>query len=342
MRKDIKKIVAGILSATMLLGTSTMAFAETHLTSGGTNSNVSKVEGFVETDVFDVVLPTYDASTFSFTIDPQQLINKTNAQAYSGKKFESGATLFFMNSGAGNLMSDGNSGTYNYSHKSNRLTITNKSATGVSVTLEATLSSAGDILLSSDGTFVGDDAMISLRLVNAETEEGKAITSGGASDSATIAGAADAYDYLYSSGSRSYSYGLTSDGYAFETLSYYVEGSANPNGDFEDLVDAAPVLNVTWSVTDEIEAGIFYDDSTNDWWIGASEEEGFDTGVELGAVKVNDQSIVATVTQYDDKDWILVKWSDYVAAGYDQEETEYEFTAVINGSKYVASYTYEP
>lgn len=335
MRKDIKKIVAGILSATMLLGTSAMAFAD-NLTSGGTTSDPSKVEGFVDTDVFNVVVPTNPAAdTFKFIIDPQQLISKTDAAAYGGKTaddFESGATVYFLNSGAGNLMSDASgSGTYDYSHISNKLAIVNKSTMAVSVSLEATITSAGDIGYSSDNTFASDGtaANICLKLVNAEdAANGVAIVDGSATSTAMLSGAPDdAYEYFYSDG---YSYELTSDAKApsydgFAEMKFYVEGWANPNGDFSEVTDATPVLNVVWSVTagESVEAGNYWDEENNCYWVGDSEDpenQGFTTtataitSAKLGSTDIKAQCVLVTE---NGQTWIKVNYVGAMKTAYD-------------------------
>ena len=49
----------------------------------------------VNTNVYQVDLPMNTDGIFDFILDPQGLINKTDAAAYNGKKFEKDSTVFF-------------------------------------------------------------------------------------------------------------------------------------------------------------------------------------------------------------------------------------------------------
>lgn len=260
MKKNIKKIVAGILSASMLLGTSALAFAD-NLSSGGTNSNPSGMEDFVSTDVFKVVVPTNaTADTFKFILDPQKLITLTSGAAYGNDKFVSGGTLYFQNtSGNANFTSEGGVG-YKYSSKSDQLTVINKSTMDVDVTITATLASAGSLQFTSGADFTssGDKApKVYLALINADKELAsagtgtKAITATAATDVTLLSGAEDgAYHFIHSSGHK-YAYELTSSADsnpAFSRMNFYVTGEANPYGDFTSAKNETPTLNITWRV----------------------------------------------------------------------------------------------
>lgn len=70
--KNYKKILAGVLATSMVLGNSAVVFAD----EGGQAKGSGKVEGQVKTEVFSVVLPTESdyAGAFDYIIDPMQLI----------------------------------------------------------------------------------------------------------------------------------------------------------------------------------------------------------------------------------------------------------------------------
>lgn len=95
------------------------------------------------------------------------------------------------------------------------------------------------------------------------------------------------------------------------------------------------------AVSEPEAAGLFYDAQNNEWWIGVTDSVGFDTDKEITSVKVNDQAIQFTKQAYGGKNFAVVKWADYVAAGYDQNETSYDFTVVVGGVTYAAHYDYE-
>lgn len=70
--KNYKKILAGVLATSMVLGNSAVVFAD----EGGQAKGSGKVEGQVKNEVFSVVLPTESdyAGAFDYIIDPLQLI----------------------------------------------------------------------------------------------------------------------------------------------------------------------------------------------------------------------------------------------------------------------------
>lgn len=57
--KNYKKILAGVLATSMVLGNSAVVFAD----EGGQAKGSGKVEGQVKNEVFSVVLPTEDSYT---------------------------------------------------------------------------------------------------------------------------------------------------------------------------------------------------------------------------------------------------------------------------------------
>lgn len=98
--KNYKKILAGVLATSMVLGNSAVVFAD----EGGQAKGSGKVEGQVKNEVFSVVLPTESdyAGAFDYIIDPLQLIANdagNNGNKYDKTKFDfdQNATVFFYN-----------------------------------------------------------------------------------------------------------------------------------------------------------------------------------------------------------------------------------------------------
>ena len=91
MRKT-KKMMALALAASMVLGSSVVAFAaEGDATPGGsgTVSGTGEVEGHVNKEVLNVILPTVpsdQASAFAYTMDPERLIQGTDARLKEVRK----------------------------------------------------------------------------------------------------------------------------------------------------------------------------------------------------------------------------------------------------------------
>lgn len=228
-----QKILAGVMAATMVLSSSVVAFADE-----GTATGEGKLEGTVDTDVFSVELPTVatDGSTLAFTLDPEGLISKTNNAAYTGKTFGDG-TLFFQNT----------SGTTDYSNTSDTLTVTNKSSVKADVTVTASVNAAG-IALTDDDTFA-DDTSASMYLAITDGTTETAIGNSGATVTAEIDAAPDdAYVYKYDA-TNGYSYELDSSFTGtFDTFDFKLTGAANAAGDWSAFADAAPTVELVWTV----------------------------------------------------------------------------------------------
>lgn len=264
MKWNSKKLMALVLSASMIMGSSTVAFAagtdddttpaegtetDTDTSSAeGTASGTGALEGTVETDVFSVVVPTESSTAFNFILDPEGLIAKTESAHYTGKTFEESANLFFARSDTDK--------EYDYTSSSDRLTVTNKSTTPVSVALKATvdLTAADGVTTTNDNTFAGDTtASIYLALTDG-TNAAAIDATEGASITANIAAApADAYEFGYDENSG-YTYELKSEDdlsaadITFPDYSFYLTGAANSAGDWSELGSAAPSVSVTWTI----------------------------------------------------------------------------------------------
>lgn len=251
MKRNYKKVLAGFLATSMVLGSSMVAFAAPET---GTTSGTGELEGTVETEVFVVVLPTVNAqdTTFNFILDPEGLIAKTNAGRYNSKTFEEGATLFFENTG----------GTTDYSSTSNALVVTNKSSIPVDVKLEATIANATGITLTDDKTFTGDtDASIYLALTDGTNT--KPLTDAGVELTSKLEYDTDAYEMKWDAtadaGNGAYVYELTAAAQNqsltdFPQYSFKLTGASNAAGDWSALASAAPEVEVTWTVDKHVEA----------------------------------------------------------------------------------------
>jgi hypothetical protein len=152
MNKLGKKLVAGTLSATMVLGSTLAVFAEdtdtTTLPSGAQSlaTGTGTSEGYVVLDVTKVVLPA--AATVNYAIDPQGLLNKADSNTYG----TAGAAVYFTNAATTD------DGTATYSSTSDALTIKNKSSYAVDVTLTVGVKNGSSTALS-DIKLVDKDAL---------------------------------------------------------------------------------------------------------------------------------------------------------------------------------------
>lgn len=340
-----KKWMAVALATTMVLGSTITVFAadgdeNTPATSGST-VGAGTSEGHVDKHVINVILPTVaeGSNPFAYTMDAERLIQETDGGKYAGATFptaESDTGVYFL------------TGTNTYANTSAALKVVSKSSVDVKLTVEVTVTSADtDITLvdaAPASTVTEPQLYLGLKVGSSETAIKKGET---ISKEVTIQGKDENFVTKVESGVYVYAEKTPGEGEAAltwneETIS--LTGAVS-KASAKNLT--APTLTVTWRYEDPtatpetVEGGIFYEASTNNWWFGKSESEGFETGITLGNIKVNDQTITGTVTDYEGEDWVLIKWSDYVAAGYDQDETEFDFVVVVNGTTYTAHYTYE-
>ena len=115
-------------------------------------------------DVFSVMLPTFDSETsLNFSIDPEHLIEATGAARYGGGTVEPGATLLFRNS----------AGEYDFSSRSDTLTVENTSGVPVRVTVMARIEEQrGDLRMSAYDTFPDTEvASIYMAMVDDQGDE---------------------------------------------------------------------------------------------------------------------------------------------------------------------------
>nr|WP_302167741.1 hypothetical protein [uncultured Schaedlerella sp.] len=211
---------------------------------GGNETGIGEVEGSVETDIYQVVLPTIEKSAFDFIIDPQGLINKTNGAAYDGKTFEDNSTLFFKRTD-GKVKED-------YSNTSDVMTIKNMGSKEIDVSLHISVTpeSLGGIQLTGDREFTNDkNASLYLALV-----DGKNIVPIGPDgidmDVTISAAPEEAYEYGYDSEKDQYTYQLKADhsGIEFGSYSFQLTGAANGNGDWSKLTKVKPQIQVSWKI----------------------------------------------------------------------------------------------
>lgn len=243
MQRNFRNVIALTLFSVMIIGSPILILAEE--TGQANASGVAQMEGFIKPDVYQVVLPTDVNGIFDFVLDPQKLIEETNAEAYGGKTFEKGATVFFHRSD-GRMAEE-------YSSSSDSVTISNRSTVPVDVLVEVSISpdSLGNITLTDDRGFT-DDTGTSLYMALTDGKHIVPVKTEGSSIQTTIPAApGDAFKYIYNQERGEYSYELKEDlsGIPFPEYSFQLTGAANEKGDWSTVRDVAPLVNVIWKVT---------------------------------------------------------------------------------------------
>ena len=92
MKKTLKKLMVFSMTGAMMLAPMSAMAAETVETASpaeGTQNGIGSLEGYVDKNVFAVVLPTTDENTFKFTLDPQGLISASKDSGSSKTDFAS-------------------------------------------------------------------------------------------------------------------------------------------------------------------------------------------------------------------------------------------------------------
>ena len=195
-------------------------------------------------DVVSVALPSVSEggdSPFDFIIDPQELIFATDAAKYGGGKVEEGATLLFRN----------HDGEYDFSRRSDRLTVKNQSNVPVVVTITASIDDLGDIDVVGSSDFGDSEACnMYLAVIDDEGNEQPISEDGEISITTEMRRAPeDAYVYRIDEENGSYSYELSRDpeDIDFDSYSFGLTGYCNPNGNWQDIA-VHPVVRITWKV----------------------------------------------------------------------------------------------
>lgn len=164
MKRNLRKWIIFALSSALAVGAPISAMAEETGRNDVVDAGMSgETVTLVRPEVYQVVLPTDVNGVFDFILDPQKLIEETNAAAYGGTSFEKGATMFFHRS-------DGQAAE-EYSSSSDHVTIINRSNVPVEVQVDVNMlpESLGGISLNGDQGFTNDEsASIYLALTDGE------------------------------------------------------------------------------------------------------------------------------------------------------------------------------
>jgi len=349
--RNKKRMLALALAATLTLGCSMTALADDANT--GNTTGTGTTEGHVEKKVTNVTLPTVTGTPFSYTVDPEGLIGET-----SGGKYNAVFPAAASDTGVYFLVGKDETDTSKdkYENTSSALEVINKSSHDIQLTVKAEVDSpkATDMpLVEKSAIATSSDAAIYLGLV-VDTETAVAVSKDqAATKTVTIAGTPANFKTAVKADKSGYEYrALTLDEYKAANSSYTgtdlpwnkstlkVEGSATKSKAIS-ADTTAPALKVTWSWKDpsaEVTGHVEYTD--NSWWIAKSASEKFSDSAVLGDVTINGTKVNASLQSYDGGKWVVVTWANYVAAGLDQSETQYEIKAVVDGTTYVVNHTY--
>lgn len=255
--RHYKKALAVSLAASMVLGSSVMAFAADKEASA---SGSGDLEYIAKSDVFDVVFPTVaeDATTFDYILDPDGLIAATKGDKYTGKAFDDGKTMYFLRSTQVDGTVGGSAGKADYTDSSDEIKVVNKSTQGVNLVVEAKVEAVDGITMKADTTFGTTEPELYLAIKGTDgtnAAETTPITAAGVEIKKTIAEDAAAYEVKWNSTDKQYEKQLTTAAQAadyagFKTYTFQLTGACNQVAGWSALKDKAPKVDLVWSVKD--------------------------------------------------------------------------------------------
>lgn len=259
--RHYKKVLAVSLAASMVLGSSVMAFAADQEASA---SGSGDLEYIAKSDVFDVVFPTVaeNATTFDYILDPSGLIEDTDGEKYVGKAFDDDKTVYFLRSAKVDGTVNGTPGTANvdYTDKSDEITVVNKSTQDINLVVNAKVETVDGITMKSDATSFGTTdpelyLAVSGKGSDDATANATALTTSGVEIKPTIAADAAAYEVKWNSAENQYEKQLTdaakaADYAGFKSYTFQLTGACNNVAGWTALKDKAPKVDLVWSVKD--------------------------------------------------------------------------------------------
>lgn len=247
-RKIFKKVLAGTLAATMVLGMSMTAFAADENSGSGTGAG--DFEGHVNRKIMMVTLPTAKNTTFAYKMDPEGLIPATESAKYEeGTTFEEGANVYFLSS------------EKNYTKDSEKLKVINKGTADVDVTVKAEIADDTQIKMAADTTgFTADNKEAQLYLgLKVADKAAVAVKKTGATDGAQVVvglkGRTDNFEITYKDNAYGYTAKTGVPDTAWNWFEFGLTGACNPNGDYSATGLAASNVTVTWSYAEHPTTG---------------------------------------------------------------------------------------
>lgn len=244
--KSFKKMLAGTLALTMVLGASVTALAQTgDPTGSGSTTSDGTFEGHVDKDVIAVKLPTVaaDSDTFAFTMDPEGLIVATANEKYPDATFEGDTGVYFL------------SDTNTYTADSAKLKVTNVGTVDVDVTLTAYATVDTGITVATDAEFDGSAAEVYLGLVVDGTVSGngvnEVVVGADSSHAGTVVAGLKGRDANYEITVSGNDYVFAQkDGVAdtaWNSFEFGLTGACDKNADWGNVATTNTSVTVTWA-----------------------------------------------------------------------------------------------
>ena len=257
--RKFKKYVALAMATILAFSLNMVALA-----AGGSSTGDGEFEGSVQTDVFEVEVPTSAAEgTYDFILDPENLIKQSieNGQAkddYTEEKFPNAYSMYFANVSGNSVSVNGT-----YTNTSDPIKAVNKGSTDVDVKITAELTELEGITVTDDKTFA-DDTSASIYLAIKDTaatpNEVAMDEEGSATLTASMEGTDESnFQVVYDSTNDKYVYELKDDvdESEFSTYEFRLTGAANTAGDWSADGIVAGSVEVTWDFSQHSDSVAF-------------------------------------------------------------------------------------
>lgn len=310
--KNLKKITAIALAATMTLGSSMAVLAEDGVGEG----NGAYEGGAMKYPTLTVTLPTIPTGTYDYIADPNGLIAATSNEKYQGATFTGTTGIFFLTDSASKA----------YSEKSKALQLENQNAQDIDVTVKLEQKTAGDssIQYADSSTFdaADKDKKLYLAVTDGAATNPKVASlsdTGAATVTTMVAGVPGNFEPKYDS-TNGYGYVLKTSGTtAWNKCAFNLTGALNKNAEWGDNL-TFPAIKVTWSYaehqdyTDETGFGN-WDGST--LWLGADSTTGFSSSnvtVELSGDGTTYVALASDKYDVNSDNWVSVTWDNATEA----------------------------
>jgi hypothetical protein len=252
----IKRLVAVLTAATLVLGCGITALADSTATGTGTYEGDKPKPPTVS-----ITLPTNDQikDTYSYIADPNDLIHITSGAAYGGIDVDE-----FNNDDNGYVYFK--NGENLYSNNSDSIEIVSQNMADVEVTMKAEVKTAADGVHLADTIdfkdkqgVVSEDNLVFLGIVTSGAAGGRAKAEPVLDDEAAevtvkIEGVEDNYEITYDTTGKKYQYspvgGADLDDLEWNSTELYLAGAINTKAKWQGVNTKCPDITVTWSYSE--------------------------------------------------------------------------------------------
>lgn len=304
---NLRKLVAGTLAATMVVGSSmTVLAADQSGNATGTGTSV----GHLDKEITTVTLPVNTDSVFNYYVDPERVIDLAGKLTDNTSVTKNADGVYFKNK------------DNSYSSSSDAVEFEGKNSVAVDVSVKAEVEATAG---GKDISLVADDAALTAAttpalLMNLTVgSETKAITSDGATATAKLDGVADNFEATVESGA--YKYAAKADATGWKKTTVTLSGKTNKMDVAADM--SAPKIKLTWTIAKHQDAPTYTEESAHgNWgggslWLAKDASTGFSSSsltVEVSEGGTTYTALASDKYSVNDANWVSTTWENITGA----------------------------